>query len=98
MEVGEGGFQGAEGCAGGVEGVIGDAHHVEVGGEEGAPGEDCFVEVGLFGVAPAVVEVDHDLGLGGEGGVFDAPRLRSGGGRRYCSMRMWFPGAIGGRS
>lgn len=59
-----------------VEGVVRDADHVEVRGDQGPLAQHRLVPPRLGPRVPPVVEVDHDLGFRAEVAVLDAPRRR----------------------
>ena len=65
-------FEARESSAAAVEWVVGHAHDVEIGGQERPFGKNGRVEIFLRAPIPTVVEVDEDLRLRCEIGVFDA--------------------------
>lgn len=73
VHVAQRGLERGEGCAGVVEGIVGHSHHVKICREEGAGSKEALVEPLLQRPLPAIGDVDHDLGLGGQIGVLDSP-------------------------
>jgi hypothetical protein len=53
-----------------IERIVGNSHDVEITRSERSLAEHCGVEIFLCCPTPAIVEVDQDLGLGRELGVF----------------------------
>lgn len=70
-----------------VEGIVRDADHVKVRRDQWSLAQHLLVPPRLGARVPPVVEVDHDLRLGGEVAVLDAPRRRVQQGRDVVPRR-----------